>query len=334
MKKSIFIIATTLLLTFSVQAQDTTWTSVTEVQGVTLASWVNPAGDWVTQVTAPLPTGAVALRWATADSSAGRALAPTQHYEIVSLEAHLPLLGWVILQTTEDLADSTESARSEQYLTPLPEGTDFVRWSHGFPANPGAVEVNSLHVEAKWGLDPTAFPVEWLYFEAKTTAEGVALNWATAQELNSDRFEVERSADGTEWANIGQVAAAGWADSKSEYRFTDTTASGRMYYRLRQVDFDGATDYSSVVEAVVEAPTSAGPTLRVTSCAGNPQVHGLEVGATGMLQVYDLRGQLVYTSQVYGTGQPVTVALPDLPAGLYTATITDGHGGIGKVLIK
>lgn len=91
-------------------------------------------------------------------------------------------------------------------------------------------------------------PVELVNFKANKDSKGRALlTWNTASEDNNDRFEVERSANGTEWQKIGQVAGAGNSSVNRSYSFTDLSTSGTAYYRLKQVDFDGQYEYSKVV---------------------------------------------------------------------------------------
>lgn len=179
------------------------------------------------------------------------------------------------------------------------------------------------------GQCPASLPVEWLHFSARPDGSLVRLAWATAQELNSDRFEVERSADGQSWDAIGSVAAAGMSDAPSDYQFNDQSApAGRTYYRLRQVDLDGAHDYSNVVEVSIEIASSD---LRVSSLADGhgAYVHGLT--SRGQLQLFDLSGRLVATHALADAG---AVQLNLIP-GLYAATVTDGRGtiGTGKVLV-
>jgi hypothetical protein len=76
----------------------------------------------------------------------------------------------------------------------------------------------------------------------------VLLNWATAQEENSDHFEIERSSDNSNFASIGQVTAAHNSSLQRNYSFTDESpVSGNNYYRLKEVDLDGQSIYSKVV---------------------------------------------------------------------------------------
>lgn len=96
----------------------------------------------------------------------------------------------------------------------------------------------------------STLPVRWIYFTARPQDGNVVLNWATGSELNNDRFEVERSTDGNTFAKIGAVLGSGTTNNVSTYTYLDAEAptGGRIFYRLRQVDFDGSAEYSVVVE--------------------------------------------------------------------------------------
>ena len=93
-------------------------------------------------------------------------------------------------------------------------------------------------------------PVEMLYFNAKIDGTDAILEWATASELNNDRFEVERSLDGINYEYIGEVEGNGTTDLQVVYQFIDIAPrQGLNYYRLKQVDYDGAFEYSDVTFA-------------------------------------------------------------------------------------
>lgn len=136
-------------------------------------------------------------------------------------------------------------------------------------------------------------PVDMLYFEAFAANNQITLEWATAQELNNDYFEVHRSFDGSSYEPLGLVTGAGTTDEQQGYVFTDKNpVPGIQYYRLKQVDYDGAFEYSDIV--VVEfAPN--GSAFRA-SLFPNPMI-GQEM--TVELQTYDLTA-------------PVTIAVMDI----------------------
>ncbi|WP_296701042.1 T9SS type A sorting domain-containing protein, partial [Algoriphagus sp.] len=106
--------------------------------------------------------------------------------------------------------------------------------------------------------------VEYLYFEAKYNPENRSgeLTWATAKEWENAKFEIERSINNSNnWEKIGEVEGQGYADSQSEYAFTDQnlpTSGGNVFYRLKQVDFDETYSYS--VTRSIQVPSLIGKT--------------------------------------------------------------------------
>ena len=101
----------------------------------------------------------------------------------------------------------------------------------------------------------STFPVEWLRFDAELDGRDGIISWATATELNSDFFVLERSIDATIFETVAEIDAAGNSTEVRSYEFTDenvvTINSGRVYYRLKQVDFDGSYSYSNMVELYI-----------------------------------------------------------------------------------
>ena len=90
-------------------------------------------------------------------------------------------------------------------------------------------------------------PIELSKFNVKKTEKSVMLSWATASEKNNDHFEIQKSANGTEFQTIGQVKGSGTNLSGASYNFEDKNPSvGIAYYRLKQVDDDGKYAYTAV----------------------------------------------------------------------------------------
>src|SRR5690554_5632961 len=86
-------------------------------------------------------------------------------------------------------------------------------------------------------------PVTWLYFQGETRDDAHTLTWATASERNNDYFELERSIDTKNWHTVAEIRGAGYSNEQLEYRYVDRDAPyGRVYYRVRQVDFDGMNE--------------------------------------------------------------------------------------------
>ena len=92
-------------------------------------------------------------------------------------------------------------------------------------------------------------PVELVSFQGQIRVGRVILNWETATEHNNLGFNVERSEDQINWQNITFVPGYGTALSPHSYTFVDSSRfSGIVYYRLKQIDFDGSFTYSDEIK--------------------------------------------------------------------------------------
>ena len=102
-------------------------------------------------------------------------------------------------------------------------------------------------------------PVEMSVFTARVDAEdGVVLEWSTVSETNNYGFYIERSVDNVTFEEVGFVKGSGTSYDENIYAYIDTDAlsAGQYYYRLKQVDYDGTYEYSSIVKAIVQAPSN------------------------------------------------------------------------------
>jgi len=109
------------------------------------------------------------------------------------------------------------------------------------------------------GNGESPLPVELLFFDAKKNGEShVLCAWATASEINSDYFIVEAAIEYDQqgmliFKQIGIVKAAGNSSSTINYSLLDDASyNGIVYYRLKQVDFDGSEVYSFIVAVKFE----------------------------------------------------------------------------------
>ncbi|MBL1213940.1 MAG: T9SS type A sorting domain-containing protein [Ignavibacteriae bacterium] len=95
-------------------------------------------------------------------------------------------------------------------------------------------------------------PVELTSFTAAASAEGILLNWSTATEVNNLGFDVERNTNSS-WEKIGFKEGAGSTTNPVNYSFVDKdNLTGKVSYRLKQIDYDGTTEFSKVVEVTID----------------------------------------------------------------------------------
>ena len=90
-------------------------------------------------------------------------------------------------------------------------------------------------------------PVTWLNASAKLNSNNLAvINWKV-QEQNVARYQIEQSINGSSYATIGTISSKGNGDNN--YSFTDnTTLSGNSLYRIKQIDKDGNSSYSAIMQ--------------------------------------------------------------------------------------
>ncbi|MBV6404156.1 MAG: T9SS type A sorting domain-containing protein [Flavobacteriales bacterium] len=181
-------------------------------------------------------------------------------------------------------------------------------------------------------LTSTPLPVELITFEARTEAPaGIALSWSTATERGSARFDIQRSSDAVSWHVLGSVPGAGNSQERQDYTWMDhEPLQGANYYRLRQVDTDGATTdlpvrsaWWSGVRSPVAFPNPTDGRFALTVDADVP----------AMVEVLDPLGRIVRTVQ--GQGAPhVVVDLGDLPDGTYMVRCAQGERlGVARVVL-
>ncbi len=126
-----------------------------------------------------------------------------------------------------------------------------------------------------FGSNPVPLPVDLVKFELTSSFSDVELKWSTASELNSATFEIERSLNGKNFIKIGEQKAAGNSNHLIDYTFVDThfsRSAKQLYYRLKQIDFDGTYYYSKIKS--IQRFTEENSNIRLTP---QPAFHTLYV---------------------------------------------------------
>ena len=176
-------------------------------------------------------------------------------------------------------------------------------------------------------------PLDWLTFEVTQSGGYAILDWTTTNEIDVSHFEIERSTDGEIFDYIGTVPARNVANEVNAYQYSDIVLRSKLlYYRVRQVDFDGQHTYSMTRVLII------GETRFDVSLYPNPvsnQVH-IELGqaAEGYYHVIDLSGKTILSGYLPADRTQHTLELGSLSTGVYQVLITIGDQREVRRIIK
>jgi hypothetical protein len=124
----------------------------------------------------------------------------------------------------------------------------------GDVSSTGYITSNTVSSFGYFAIASKSFPLplKFLSFTAKRKKGYTDLNWVTAEEMNTDHFEIQRSHDGVQFSVISKLPASN-RFTVQEYSYKDfSLLDGIAYYRIRCVDKDGKSKFSKI-EAVVES---------------------------------------------------------------------------------
>lgn len=180
----------------------------------------------------------------------------------------------------------------------------------------------------------TVLPVKLISFDARKTGRQTLVTWKTATEENTQSFLVERSADGTNFNNIGNLLAAGNSTSERSYSFTDIApVTGNNYYRLKTLNLDGSSGYSKVALVIFDKEN-------LLQLFPNP-VHDLltikNAFTNGTVSLYDVNGKQVLM-QTLSSGNSnsggTTIRLTNLPKGIYVVKLSAEGKTLQGTIVK
>ncbi|HRP89335.1 MAG TPA: T9SS type A sorting domain-containing protein [Edaphocola sp.] len=175
-------------------------------------------------------------------------------------------------------------------------------------------------------------PITLIDFNAEKVENSAVLKWTTATEKNNRGFEVERSTKAHDWTTLGFVnskAQNGASNTILNYNFTDSKPElGDNFYRLKQVDFDGTSTYSTIrvlqfsgSKAIKVYPNPAGDYVTITGLDGQNEI-----------MLSNVLGQVISKTK-NNNASTKQIDLKDLPASMYMITIKSESGSLSTFKI-
>ena len=178
-------------------------------------------------------------------------------------------------------------------------------------------------------LPNSVVPVTLLNFTDKYQPTGNALlTWQTTYEFNASYFNVQRSIDDINFATIGKVNAIGTSSIVNNYSYTDLNIASlgvnKIFYRLQEVDKDGATTYSDI------AAISLSQKANAVSVFPNPANNSITVlypqaAANAQIQVTTIDGKTISAQTVAIGSNQTQLDISYLSSGTYILVFSDAN---------
>ena len=161
----------------------------------------------------------------------------------------------------------------------------------------------------------TAMPVKLSTFAAKNEKGSNSLTWTTTQEVNNAGFEIEKSGDGVHFEKMAFIDGAVNSEQLKTYTFIDPNPLVVTYYRLRQIDQDGKSEFSRIISVKgYQTPLQIFP----NPASGHVVVKDSQKDKNVVIR--DLKGRIVLEDRL---SSDQTVNTTHLSTGTYLLTVGD-----------
>ena len=178
-----------------------------------------------------------------------------------------------------------------------------------------------------------ALPVKFGSIKAYEKLNGIQLDWKVYTENRVKTYAIERSVDGRSYNTVGSLPALYNNNGDGDYGFFDANPlPGTSYYRIKNNDLDGRSDYSIVMrvnrnKAIKGLSLYPNPVLnRIVSLQGSDLGRG-----NYKISIFGTNGQEVYKQQIKHNGGTIsqTIELPStISKGVYMLSVKDENGNI------
>ena len=228
-------------------------------------------------------------------------------------------------------------------------------WIYGVPAVITNPATNTVTIQI--GQDPTTsdedmypvwtlvdnsdpLPIELIRFVGECANGKIDLKWTTWTETNNDFFTVEKSSDGAEWEIVDVIEGAGNSNEPISYEAIDNLPyGGTSYYRLKNTDFAGKTEYSDVLAVTCGSDENDFNFVNAYDVDHSELVIEFTSSENEdfTIMLYDASGRRLqdYGGTGYDGLNKVRLDVADLARGIYIVNLSNGvHNYSKRVMLK
>lgn len=178
----------------------------------------------------------------------------------------------------------------------------------------------------------TILPIELINFSAEGFDDYNKITWTTESEINNDYFVIEKSNGGPTFQEIATIPGNGNSNSALTYNFNHNNPEEQIYYRLRQVDFDGKISYSKIISIKRKEDTDLTLYPNPSSNILNLDISKSFNGTLTVKYVNILGAEIVEKINVeLGKNQYHLNQFNNLDQGIYFINIINSNGELLKV---
>lgn len=170
-----------------------------------------------------------------------------------------------------------------------------------------------------------SLPVKFTLFNSSCEVDGTKLIWKTSVEINSKKFDIERSVDGLNWQVAGSVPTAGNSSVEKTYTYTDNAVSNALY-RIVQYDINGQRAYTPVIRTSCAVAEESKVWPNPVVSVANISLKAIQ-GGDATITVIDSKGAVVQKTRnsiLAGMNQ-LMIDMSKLAAGAYTVSVKWGN---------
>lgn len=187
-------------------------------------------------------------------------------------------------------------------------------------------------------------PIELIDFNAAPISDNkVEIHWTTASEINNALFVLEFSLDGKHWEILSEIEGAGTSNEKINYSIFHETSNmhgSEVFYRLKNIDFDGKYDYSWIINLNLPNNTEVNSNqLSFVSVFPNPveKNHSFHLKTNNnnqiqSIQLYSINGQSIEINWIPVNDEIIEIIPENLHSGLYKLIVTDKHSQLSTTI--
>ena len=167
---------------------------------------------------------------------------------------------------------------------------------------------------AACGMVTIALPFDPFEFDVEKKNNNALVSWSNPLEDNVTRYVIQFSADGSDFVDVGSVAAMGYKNYSYEHPNNFTNAAS--YYRIKMLDDNNNATYSfirALSSSVSEIRVFPNPVSNILTMNFSESWIGEEV----KIDIINSVGQIVLQQEIDGTKYDEYLDLSSIKSGVY-----------------